>query len=313
MKPKILIPALVLSATVLCSCGSQPSQESAKQSASNTGQSQQNAVDIDSILSAYIATDSVFRWEGPANFSPSYRDEEDAVYVDLKSGDSFSDISSNVQTDTEYYNKISRAVSGSRNDASTLYGKIKESKPVIISMISSDEEPIFSVKATSSIHTAELEFYAFSDVKDPNIKSQQSSASSENSSGTGGNGSGGMSLSEIYQKGKENQEADTSTNDATYSPTLGEQNALRSARDYIDMTGFSYTGLIEQLEYEGYSHEESVYGADNCGADWNAEAAESAKDYMDMTAFSRQGLIDQLLYEGFTKEQAEYGAASVGY
>lgn len=97
------------------------------------------------------------------------------------------------------------------------------------------------------------------------------------------------------------------------NPTLGEQNALRSARDYVDMAGFSYTGLIGQLEYEGYSHEESVYGADNCGADWNTEAAESAKDYMDMTAFSRQGLIDQLLYEGYTQEQAEYGAASVGY
>lgn len=97
------------------------------------------------------------------------------------------------------------------------------------------------------------------------------------------------------------------------APTLGQQNALRKARDYIDAMDFSYTGLIKQLEYEGYSHNEAVYGADNCNADWKAEAAGKAKDYMDTMAFSRQGLIDQLLYEGYTQEQAEYGAFSVGY
>jgi hypothetical protein len=99
----------------------------------------------------------------------------------------------------------------------------------------------------------------------------------------------------------------------TDKTTTGERNALRSALDYLDYSAFSYSGLIEQLEYEGYSNEEAVYAVDNCGADWNEQAALSAQSYIDYSAFSRTGLIEQLEYEGFTREQAEYGVAAVGY
>lgn len=95
--------------------------------------------------------------------------------------------------------------------------------------------------------------------------------------------------------------------------SAGQLNALSSAHDYLDVMPFSYTGLIEQLEYEGYTTEEATYAADNCGADWNEQAALSAQSYLDTMSFSRSGLIDQLLYEGFTQEQAEYGVTSVGY
>ena len=70
---------------------------------------------------------------------------------------------------------------------------------------------------------------------------------------------------------------------------------------------------VEQLEYEGYSHTEAVYGADNCGADWNEQAAKSAANYLDYTSFSRSGLIEQLEYEGFTHSQAVYGVEQNGY
>lgn len=96
-------------------------------------------------------------------------------------------------------------------------------------------------------------------------------------------------------------------------PSIGEQNALSKAHDYLAFTAFSYNGLIEQLEYEGFTTEEAKYAADNCGADWNMQAAQKAKDYLNYTSFSRQGLIDQLLYEGFTQEQAEYGVTAAGY
>ena len=103
----------------------------------------------------------------------------------------------------------------------------------------------------------------------------------------------------------------------TYSlgkePTLGERNALAKANDYLDFSAFSYTGLIDQLEYEGFTKEEATYGADNCGADWNEQAAKKAQQYMDYSSFSKSRLIDQLKYEGFTAEQAQYGAAAVGY
>jgi hypothetical protein len=70
---------------------------------------------------------------------------------------------------------------------------------------------------------------------------------------------------------------------------------------------------VEQLEYEGYSHTEAVYGADNCGADWNEQAAKSAANYLDYTSFSRSELIEQLEYEGFPHSQAVYGVEQNGY
>ncbi|SDY30507.1 Ltp family lipoprotein [Eubacterium barkeri] len=106
--------------------------------------------------------------------------------------------------------------------------------------------------------------------------------------------------------------APTPTPEPTPEITTSQKNALRSAKSYLGYTAFSYSGLISQLEYEKYSSEDATYAADNCGADWNEQAAKAAKQYLDYTSFSREGLIDQLLYEGYTEEQAEYGVNSVG-
>lgn len=101
--------------------------------------------------------------------------------------------------------------------------------------------------------------------------------------------------------------------DSQSDMTMGQKNALNKALKYLELTAFSYDGLIEQLEYEQYSHEDAVYAADNCGADWNEQAAKKAEKYLELTAFSRAGLIEQLEYEGFTHEQAVYGAEANGY
>lgn len=90
--------------------------------------------------------------------------------------------------------------------------------------------------------------------------------------------------------------------------TIGQKNALKSAENYLRLMASSYKGLINQLESEKYSHDDAVYAADNCGADWNEQALKSAKNYLDSTAFSYQELINQLEYEQFTTEQATYGA-----
>ncbi len=96
-------------------------------------------------------------------------------------------------------------------------------------------------------------------------------------------------------------------------PTLGELNALASAKSYLAYTAFSYDGLIEQLEFERYSYEEAVYAADNCGTDWYEQAAKCAESYLNAMSFSRDGLIEQLEFEGFTYEQAVYGVEQNGY
>jgi len=94
--------------------------------------------------------------------------------------------------------------------------------------------------------------------------------------------------------------------------TISQQNAQRSAESYLDYSAFSYTGLIGQLEYEGFSVEDATWGVDKVGADWNEQAAKSAKSYLAYSSFSHSGLVDQLIYEGFAPDQAEYGVAQTG-
>ena len=77
--------------------------------------------------------------------------------------------------------------------------------------------------------------------------------------------------------------------------------------------GFSKSGLIKQLEFEGYSTEDATFAAVNCNADWNKQAAKSAKDYIGTMPFSRSALIEQLKFDGYSTSEAEYGATAVGY
>lgn len=95
--------------------------------------------------------------------------------------------------------------------------------------------------------------------------------------------------------------------------TTGQKNGLSTALQYLSVLSFSRSGLIDQLEYEGFTNEEAVYAVDNCGADWNEQASKCAKHYLELMPFSRQELVDQLLYEGFTQSQAEYGVSQNGY
>lgn len=93
---------------------------------------------------------------------------------------------------------------------------------------------------------------------------------------------------------------------------LGQQNASQKAGQYLSIMAFSHDGLIEQLQYEGYSVEDATFAADNCGADWNAQALTKATKYLSIMAFSYDGLIEQLEYDKFTPEQAAFAADNCG-
>lgn len=130
--------------------------------------------------------------------------------------------------------------------------------------------------------------------------------------GACGGGTTEEPTTEVVESTQTTEEATTEAEPET-NETMGQKNAVRKAKDYLAFTGFSHSGLIEQLEFEGFSTEEATYGADNCGADWNEQAAIKAEEYLNTMSFSRDGLIEQLEFEGFTAEQAEYGATAVGY
>lgn len=100
--------------------------------------------------------------------------------------------------------------------------------------------------------------------------------------------------------------------DTNSSMTVSQENAVRSAQDYLDYSAFSRAGLIEQLEFEEFSTSDATFAVDYLEVNWNEQAAKAAADYLDYSAFSRQGLIDQLIYEGYTQKQAEYGVNTTG-
>jgi hypothetical protein len=43
------------------------------------------------------------------------------------------------------------------------------------------------------------------------------------------------------------------------------EQAWKSAESYLDFTAFSRSGLIDQLEYEGFTTEQATYGVDKTG------------------------------------------------
>ncbi|HEX8453961.1 MAG TPA: Ltp family lipoprotein [Longimicrobium sp.] len=109
-----------------------------------------------------------------------------------------------------------------------------------------------------------------------------------------------------------------SASDRDGNLTAAQRNALRSAKSYLAMSGFSRQGLIDQLssEYgEKFSVADATAAVDNLNVDWKAQAARSAAAYLEMSGFSCRGLIDQLSSpsgEQFTVEQATYGAGRAG-
>ena len=123
------------------------------------------------------------------------------------------------------------------------------------------------------------------------------------------NDSPGMNADDVSQIPKQTNDAEINSDS---SMTLGQSNALKKARQYIESSAFSYQGLVEQLEFEGYEHADAVYGAENCGADWQEQANKKAKQYLDSSAFSYNGLIEQLEFEGFSTEAAKKAVDGCG-
>ena len=97
------------------------------------------------------------------------------------------------------------------------------------------------------------------------------------------------------------------------SVTVSQKQAVSMAQEYLNYTAFSKSGLIDQLEFEGFNTEDATYGVENITVDWQEQAVVMAREYLDYTSFSRQGLIDQLTFEGFSTEHATYAASQVGF
>ena len=104
----------------------------------------------------------------------------------------------------------------------------------------------------------------------------------------------------------------TSTTTSTTLPagTVSQRNAVSSAASYLKYSSFSRSGLISQLQYEGFSLSDATYGTDAQNANWNTQAVKTGASYLRSSSFSRSGLISQLQFEGFSGSEATYGTDS---
>jgi hypothetical protein len=97
-----------------------------------------------------------------------------------------------------------------------------------------------------------------------------------------------------------------------------QQNAVRSAKQYLSFQPFSRVGLIEQLSSsagEGYEKADATTAVNSLTVDWNENASKAAARYLEISGFSCKGLIDQLKSDagdGYTADQAKHGAKSAG-
>ena len=100
--------------------------------------------------------------------------------------------------------------------------------------------------------------------------------------------------------------------------TSAQGNAVRSAKQYLDMTGFSREGLIDQLSSDagdGYSVADATVAVDSLIVNWEENAAKTATQYLNMSGFSCNGLIEQLSSSAgdkYTVKEATFGARQAG-
>ena len=159
-------------------------------------------------------------------------------------------------------------------------------------------------------------------LQDTSSSQPESSASSDTSSHLSGNNGDSTHTSVVNSSTVAHSNSQSSSKDSSQSSSqqtsqaqtssTSQKKALDKANDYLRVMAFSRSGLVRQLEYEGYSNADATYAADNCGADWNVQALKKAKSYLDVMAFSYAGLKGQLEYDGFTNSQATYGVDNCG-
>lgn len=105
---------------------------------------------------------------------------------------------------------------------------------------------------------------------------------------------------------------------STSNLTPSEQQAVDSAKQYLQTSPFSKQGLINQLDSsagDGFSTHDATVAVNSLSVNWNAEAAADAKQYLQTSSFSCQALVQQLSSSAgsqFTAAQARYGAVRSG-
>lgn len=119
-------------------------------------------------------------------------------------------------------------------------------------------------------------------------------------------------IQDVCKEIEESMKLKTNSLDSVRNPTYrsaeeNKESALLDAKYYLS-SPYSKARLIETLEKSEYIHDDAVYAADNCGADWNEQAVKTAENYLFFEPHSYIQLLEALTsIEKFTYDQAIYG------
>lgn len=94
--------------------------------------------------------------------------------------------------------------------------------------------------------------------------------------------------------------------------TPAQENAVKKAELYLDMTAFSRDGLVDQLVFDKFDEADASFAVDYIDVDWNEQAVKQGQTYIDLTPMSHDGLVDQLVYDKFTTDEATHAANTLG-
>jgi len=296
-----LLLVTVICAGVLAGCGGGQSTTSSSISSQN------------SVISKYLPHSENLTWDSTKSSVPNAYETDvsigsivfDSPDYDFDSSDKIKNITYKKRNITSgYYNFIVKTLN-------KLYGKNEETENAATwkVKIPTGENCLISLSDNTDEKKEVVLSYDIQRKTNTQTSSTTSSKTTDSKSDTSSKSSSSTASSRTEVS---STPVESKASSSTPTVTTSQRNALRRAKQYLDIMPFSYTGLIEQLEFEKHSHEDAVYAADNCGADWNKQAAKKAKEYLDIMAFSRDGLIEQLEFEGYTHEQAVYGVDQTG-
>lgn len=92
-----------------------------------------------------------------------------------------------------------------------------------------------------------------------------------------------------------------------------QESAADSARLMLEQGPISHDALVEALEQQGYDSYDAVVAADDCGADWDQQAADAARSAMSEQALSKGALRDELVRHKFTDSQIDAATSSLDF
>jgi hypothetical protein len=90
-----------------------------------------------------------------------------------------------------------------------------------------------------------------------------------------------------------------------------QDEAVTVATEYLELTGFSRDGLVDQLAAaEGFPVDLASSAVDSLDVDWNEQAVRSATQHLEGEQMTRSELVQLLTseYGQYTPMQAEYAA-----